>query len=80
MDLTVSPARLGCLAVGVVILVLLYRRVTVLGRLTVCSGWVSWASSPGSVIEGLLHFDAARAFDFGEASARTSVDGRSAKR
>ena len=71
MDLTVSPARLGCMAIGVVILVLLYRRVTVLGRLTV----VLWLGVLGVIawicIEGLLHFDAARAFDFGDKSTGT---------
>jgi amino acid transporter len=64
MDLTVSPARLGCLVIGVIILVLLYRRVTVLGRLTV----LLWLGVLGAIawicIEGFLHFDAARAFDF----------------
>jgi amino acid transporter len=64
MDLTVSPARLGCMAIGVFILVLLYRRVEVLGRLTVLLwlgvlGVIAWIC-----IEGLLHFDAARAFDW----------------
>jgi basic amino acid/polyamine antiporter, APA family len=66
MDLTISPARLGCVAVGVFILVLLYRRIELLGRLTVLLwlgilGVIAWIC-----IEGLLHFDAARAFDFGE--------------
>ncbi|MHB1423032.1 MAG: APC family permease [Gemmataceae bacterium] len=63
MDLTVSPARLGCVGVGVVILVLLYRRIAVLGRLTV----LLWLGVLGAIawicIEGALHFDAARAFD-----------------
>jgi APA family basic amino acid/polyamine antiporter len=65
MDLTISPARLGCLAVGVLILVLLYRRIEVLGRLTV----LLWLGILGAIawicIEGALHFEAARAFDFG---------------
>jgi APA family basic amino acid/polyamine antiporter len=66
MDLTISPARLGCVAVGVFILVLLYRRIEVLGRLTVLLwlgilGVIAWIC-----IEGFLHFDAAKAFDFGE--------------
>jgi amino acid transporter len=65
MALTISPARLGCMAIGAVILVLLYRRVTVLGRLTVLLwmgvlGVIAWIC-----VEGLLHFDAARAFDVG---------------
>lgn len=66
MDLTISPARLGCVTVGVFILVLLYRRIEVLGRLTVLLwlgilGVIAWIC-----IEGVLHFDAARAFDFGQ--------------
>ncbi len=66
IDVTVSPARLGAVAVGVFILVLLYRRIEVLGRLTVLLwlgilGVIAWIC-----IEGFLHFDAARAFDFGE--------------
>lgn len=67
MDMTISPARLGCVAVGVVILFLLYRRVTVLARFTVLLwlgvlGVIAWIC-----IEGFLHFNAARAFDFGQA-------------
>ncbi len=66
IDLTVSPARLGCVTVGVFILVLLYRRIEVLGRLTVLLwlgvlGVIAWIC-----IEGFLHFDKARAFDFGD--------------
>ena len=74
IDVTVSPARLGAVAVGVFILVLLYRRIEVLGRLTVLVwlgilGVIAWIC-----IEGLLHFDAARAFDFGE--SRPEIMGR----
>lgn len=66
MDMTVSPARLGCVAIGFALIVLLYRRVTVLGRLTVLLwlgvlGVIAWIC-----VEGLLHFDAARAFDLGQ--------------
>ncbi len=65
MDLTITPARLGCMAVGLLILALLYRRVAVLGRVTVLLwlgvlGVIAWVG-----VEGFLHFDAARAFDFG---------------
>lgn len=64
LALTISPARLGCLAVGVFLIVLLYRRVTVLARLTM---WL-WLGVLGVIawicIEGLRHFEAARAFDF----------------
>src|SRR5436309_960247 len=63
LALTFSPARLGCLALGALILFLLYRSVTSLGRLTVLFwagvlviiGWI--------LVEGWLRFDPARAFD-----------------
>src|SRR5215467_11228816 len=53
MALTLSPARLGCLAVGVLILVLLYRRIEVLGRLTVLLwlgilGAIAWICIEGA--------------------------------
>ena len=38
LALTVSPVRLGCVGVGALILALLYRRITTLGRLTVALG------------------------------------------
>jgi amino acid transporter len=66
LDLTISPARLGCVASGLLLIVLLYRRVAVLGRLTVLLWLGVLAVSAWICIEGLLHFDAARAFDFGQ--------------
>jgi amino acid transporter len=72
-DLAVSigPARIVGLGVGILIVVLLYRRITMLGRLTV-TFWagvllvIAWI-----LIEGGLHFDPARAFDYsGTAAAR----------
>ena len=73
MDLTISPARLGRMAVGLLILALLYRRVAVLGRVTVLLwlgvlGVIAWVG-----VEGFLHFDAARAFDFGRGSRPKSA-------
>src|SRR5262249_20014529 len=63
LAVAVGPSRLFGLALGVVILVLLYRRVTTLGQLSVVFligvlallGWV--------LIEGALRFDPAKAFD-----------------
>jgi amino acid transporter len=65
VKLVVSPARFVALAVGAVIVLLLYRRITALGKLTVAvcvavlglSGWI--------LVEGALRFDPGRAFDFG---------------
>jgi amino acid transporter len=73
MDLTVSPARLGCMAVGVLLLMLLYRRVAVLGRLTVLLWLGVLAVAAWVAIEGVLHFDAARAFDFGAPPPRMDL-------
>jgi amino acid transporter len=66
MDLTISPARLGCMGIGVFILVLLYRRIDALGRLTMLLwlgvlGVIAWIC-----VEGFCHFDAARAFAAGD--------------
>jgi amino acid transporter len=63
LALTFSPARAGCVALGLLLLVLLYRSVTSLGRLTV----LFWAAVLGVcawiALEGWLRFDPARAFD-----------------
>jgi APA family basic amino acid/polyamine antiporter len=61
--LTLSPAQLGCAAVGVLLIVLLYRRVAILGRLTM----LFWLGVLGAIawicLEGFLHFEPARVFD-----------------
>jgi basic amino acid/polyamine antiporter, APA family len=63
LAVAVGPSRLFGLALGLLILALLYRRVTTLGRISVVFligvlavlGWV--------LVEGALRFDPARAFD-----------------
>jgi basic amino acid/polyamine antiporter, APA family len=63
LTISIGPSRLLGFGLGVVILLLLYRRVTTLGRMSVVFlvgvlavlGWV--------LIEGALRFDPARAFD-----------------
>jgi amino acid transporter len=60
---TVDPTRLAALALGALIIVLLYRRITILGKLTVAAwlgvlGLIVWI-----VVEGFLRFDANTAFD-----------------
>jgi len=71
---TLDPSRLIGLAAGAFILVLLYRRITALGRLTVTFwigvlGVIAWI-----LIEGAVHFDPARAFDLSGPAAATPGD------
>lgn len=64
LAVAVGPARLLAFGVGVLIVVLLYRRVTALARLTVLF-WVGvLAAIAWILVEGFLHFDPARAFAF----------------
>src|SRR5438270_4511258 len=69
LAMTVNPARLLAVAVGVLILVLLYRRMKVLRWLTV-TVWVGvLAVIAWILIEGALRFDPRTAFDFSGAAA-----------
>jgi amino acid transporter len=74
LTLSCSPARLGCVGIGVLLIVLLYRRITSLGRLTVTFwlgvlGALAWIN-----VEGWLRFDPARAFDFSAQAASWPQD------
>jgi amino acid transporter len=69
LAVSIGPARLAALGIGVLILVLLYRRITSLGWLNVTIwlgvlGVIAWM-----LAEGLWHFDPAVAFDFSGAAA-----------
>jgi amino acid transporter len=60
---SMSPARVGSVLLGVLMVVLLYRRINVLGKLTVTFsigvlGAITWI-----LVEGLSRFDAAVVFD-----------------
>lgn len=70
----VSPARLFAFALGLLILLLLYRRVTTLGRIMV----VFWAGLLGAIgwilVEGAMRFRPDVAFDFSGAAARPPSD------
>jgi amino acid transporter len=62
LALTFSPARLGCMGLGVVILILLYRSVAILSRLTVLLWLGVLAACAWVLLEGWLHFDPKVAF------------------
>jgi amino acid transporter len=68
---TFGPSRALALLIGIVLLVLLYRRITALGKLTV----TFWVGVLGVVVwllvEGWSRFDPAVAFDFSGAAAAT---------
>ncbi len=57
-----GPARLAVLVIGILLLVLLYRRITILGKLTV-TFWVGVLAVIAWILaEGVVHFDSAVAF------------------
>jgi amino acid transporter len=59
----IGPARLGAFCLGVLLLFLLYRRITVLGRLTV-TFWLGVLAIIGWIlVEGLARFSPAVAFE-----------------
>jgi amino acid transporter len=63
-DLTAGGVLLVAVGVGLLNVVLLYRRIEAIGTLTV-SLWLGTLLTTGAVIvSGAMHFDAARAFDF----------------
>jgi amino acid transporter len=70
LALTLSPARAACVVVGLALILLLYRSVTTLGRLT----FLLWLGVLGIIawvlVEGFRSFDPAVAFDFSGAAAR----------
>jgi basic amino acid/polyamine antiporter, APA family len=69
LALSFGPSRLIAFAAGLVMLFLLYRRITTLGKLTL----VFWIGVLGAIawilVEGWLRFDPAVAFDFSGAAA-----------
>jgi amino acid transporter len=64
LAITLSPARSACVGLGILIIALLYNRVTILGRLTVGLCLVVLALIAWIMIEGVLRFDPAVAFDY----------------
>ena len=64
LSLMVMPATWVAIATAALVIILLYRRITVIGRLAELL-WVGVAIAVGVVIvAGFSHFSAARAFDF----------------
>lgn len=70
LSLTFSPARLGCLLLGLGLIALLYRSITSLGRLTVIFGLGLFGIIAWIIVEGALHFDPSRAFAFNGAATQ----------
>src|SRR5262249_49078020 len=67
LAVSVSPLRVGCLLIGVLILFLLYRRITSLGRLTV-TFWVGVLAAIAWILAvGAYRFRAEVAFDWATA-------------
>jgi amino acid transporter len=74
LAVSVGPVRLALFALGVVLVALLYRRITALARLTVTL-WVGVLAVIAWILaEGLLHGDLGRAFDFSGAAERWPND------
>jgi amino acid transporter len=70
LGMTFDPAHLLAFLVGLGIVLLISRNIRTLGRLTVLI-WVGVLATIGWIlVEGLLHFDPAVAFDFSGAAAR----------
>jgi basic amino acid/polyamine antiporter, APA family len=68
-----TDARMICLAVGAVVILLLYRRVTIVGRLAVIL-WIGMLATVLCIIVGgLANFNAQRVFDFPPGAFRFST-------
>jgi amino acid transporter len=74
LSVTFSPGRVGAALVGLAIIVLLYRNLRVLGRVTV----ILWAGVllilAWVLVAGFLHFDAGKVFDFSGNAAELPKD------
>src|SRR5262249_43562185 len=64
LAVTIGPVRVGCLLLGAGLVVLLYRDVRTLGRLTFVFGVGVLAAIVWVLVEGALRFDRERAFDW----------------
>jgi amino acid transporter len=69
VTVAVGPARLLAVGLGLGIIVLLYRSITTLGRLTVTFWLGVMAAIAWVLVEGWVRFDPAVAFDFSGAAA-----------
>ncbi|HEV3145909.1 MAG TPA: APC family permease [Gemmataceae bacterium] len=69
-----SPAQWLSLALGIVIIFLLYRRITTLGKLTVALWLGVLAAMAWILIEGLFRFDSKGVFSFSGSPASGPVD------
>lgn len=74
LSVAFGPTRLIALGIGVLILGLLYRRITALGRLAVTFWLGVLAVIAWILVAGFLHFDAAVAFDYSGRAAAPPAD------
>jgi amino acid transporter len=66
LSIEIGPSHLLALGIGMIIVALLYRRITILGKLTL-TFWLGVLLTIGWILlEGGLRFNPARAFDFGD--------------
>jgi len=73
LAIAIGPSRIAAALVGVLIVVLLYRRITSLGKLTV-TFWAGVLLAIGWIIvEGGLQFDATRAFEIPVTDTQTPL-------
>src|SRR5438046_10227449 len=71
--MTPAGAKLVAAGVGVLVIVLLYRRITAIGKLTVVL-WVGMlATVLWIIVSGVAHFDSRVAFDFPPGAFRFST-------
>lgn len=63
LTLTIGPSRIAAVLIAVALVLMLYRRINILGRLTVIFGLCVMAAIAWVLIEGGLRFDPQVAFD-----------------
>jgi APA family basic amino acid/polyamine antiporter len=64
LAITVSPTRVAAFGLGLGLLLLLYQRITAVGRVTLALWWGVLGVMAWILVEGLLHADLGRLFDF----------------
>jgi amino acid transporter len=74
LSVSIGPTRIAGLAIGALVIFLLYRRVTTLGRLTVTFWLGVLVVLVWIIIDGAAHFNSALAFDYTQEAATRPDD------